>query len=67
MDIDAGDVAGIIAGFKAGQITERVAKNALRDLGFDDGVVTNLLSLGAGLAVDGLLGSVVDDLFDGLF
>jgi hypothetical protein len=67
MDLDVGDVAGIVAGFKAGQLTQGAAKAALRELGIEDGVVSNLLALGAGLAVGGLFGSVVDDLFDGFF
>ncbi len=70
MRFDVGDVAGLLAGVKSGQIAEREANHILRSWGMDSDVAS-LLSLGVGVAAGALLGSmvndVVDDLLGGLF
>lgn len=63
-------IAGIIAGYKSGQITEEVAKRALRQLGCGNDTAA-LLGLGAGIVGGMVLGDVigdaVSDIFESLF
>lgn len=66
MNIDAGDIVGLIAGVKGGQIAEREAKALLRSWGMDDDLLTGLLAAGVGLAFGAATGSVVNDVVDGL-
>lgn len=65
-----GTIAGIIAGFKAGEITERTANRLLREIGCDS-ELTTLLSAGAGLVggflIGDIIGDAVSDLFEDLF
>jgi phage-related minor tail protein len=61
------NIAGVVAGFKAGEITESVAKQQLRSLGVTDDNLTSLLSLAAGAAVGYVVGDVVSDLLDDWF
>lgn len=66
-NLDVGDVAGVIAGFKAGTYTAKEAHKLLREYGTGEDVIDGLLALGAGVVVGGVVGSVVDNLVDGLF
>lgn len=56
-------IAGIVAGFKAGEISEREATRLLRALGCDDDL-GKLLAMGAGIAGGILGGSIVADAVD---
>lgn len=60
-------VASILAGFKAGQISERAAKAALKELGFDDDILTSLVSTGVGIAAGAFIGDTIGDLIGGFF
>jgi hypothetical protein len=67
MNLDIGDVAGVIAGLKAGQITQQEARKLLHEFGTGDEVIDTVLSVGAGLVVGAAVGSLVDDVFDNIF
>ena len=67
MDFDLSDAAGIVAALGAGYITERKAKQLLDDIGVEHGILSTVLSVGAGMAVGGIVGSVVENIFDDLF
>lgn len=54
-------IARIVAGYKAGQITEDVAKNLLRKLGVDDNDVLNYLGIAAGIVGGFIIGDVISD------
>ncbi len=63
-------IAGIVAGYKAGQITEATANRLLRELGADD--ITALIGgavagIAAGIFVGDVVSDTVGDLLDGLF
>lgn len=57
---DFGTIAGIISGYKAGQITEATANKLLKSIGCDN-TITTLVSAGAGLIGGILLGDIVSD------
>lgn len=63
-------IAGIVAGYKAGQVTEQAANKLLRELGCDD-EISSLLCFAAGLAgaivFGNAIGDAVDDIFGDLF
>lgn len=59
-------IAGIVAGYKAGQLTEKAANKLLRELGCDD-EVSSLLGLVAGVAGSIVLGNVISDAVDDIF
>jgi len=65
-----GTIASVVAGYKAGQISEAVAVNLLKQLGADD-EVASLLGLGAGIVggimMGDIIGDAVSDIFDDLF
>lgn len=65
-----GTIAGIVAGFKAGQISESVARRLLREMGCD-GDVASILCIGAGIVGGMIVGDIiadsVSDIFDSLF
>ena len=65
-----GTIAGIVAGYKAGEISERTAKQLLREIGCDDDVAT-VLGIGAGivggLIVGDIVSDAVSDIFDSFF
>jgi hypothetical protein len=65
-----GTIASVVAGFKAGAISEAVAVKLLKELGADNDVAS-LLGLGAGIiggiAFGNIIGDAVSDVFDGLF
>lgn len=65
--LDVGDVAGVIAGWKAGSIATSEARKLLREYGTGEDVIDSLLALGAGVVVGGIVGSAVDGLLDNLF
>ncbi len=67
MKLDVGDVAGLLAGYKAGDIAASEARKLLKEWGTGDDLIDSVLALGAGFAVGGFVGSFVDDIFDGLF
>jgi len=68
MQLDVGDVAGLLAGYKAGEISADAANRLLRQWDVTGSpTVDALLSLGVGVAVGGIVGSFVDDIFDGFF
>lgn len=61
-----GTIAGIIAGYKAGQIGEREAKYLLKEIGVDDELST-LVSAGIGIATGFVVGdAIADALSDGI-
>ena len=60
-------IASVVAGYRAGEITEAAAKELLLEMGADDDLLTNLLSLGAGIAVGGAVGSFVSSGVDSIF
>lgn len=65
-----GTIAGVVAGYKAGNISEREANRLLRTLGCDRDLAT-LLAAGVGIATAFAVGDViadaVSDIFDDLF
>lgn len=67
MALDIGDVAGVLAGYKAGTITYDAARAMLREFGTGDddldSILAGVTAIGMGIAVGGL----VDDVFDGIF
>ena len=67
MKLDVGDVAGVIAGWKAGSIATSEARKLLREYGTGEEVIDSLLALGAGVVVGGLVGTLTDSLIDNLF
>jgi len=71
MKIDAGDVVGLLSGVKAGQITQREARDLLRQWGTGDDTIDDLLAIGAGVAVGiatgSFINSIVDDTIGGIF
>jgi len=67
MSLDVGDVAGLMAGVSSGSIAQREARELLREWGTGDDVIDSLLSVGVGLAVGGIVGTIVDDIFEGFF
>ena len=67
MSIDVGDVAGVLTGLKAGEISEREARRLLREYGTGDSTIDGLISTAVGIGVGIAVGSVVDDIFDGIF
>lgn len=67
MSLDIGDVAGVLAGYKAGTITYDAAKAMLREFGTGDDDIDPLLAGVAAIGVGAAVGSLVDDVFDGIF
>lgn len=67
MDLDIGDVAGIVAGTAVAGVVANETRKALKDGRTSDDPVSDLLAIGAGLLVGGAVGAGVDSLFDGLF
>lgn len=67
MQLDVGDVAGVISGYKAGTITATEARKWLRENGTGEDIIDSLLAVSAGLLVGGIVGSTVDSVLDGLF
>lgn len=57
-----GTIAGIIAGYKAGQIGEQEANKLLKQIGFDEDLST-ILSAGVGLVSGFVIGDAVADAF----
>ena len=60
-------IAGVVAGFKAGDITERTAKRLLLELGADNDEITSLLSFGAGIVGGMIVGDIVADAVGDIF
>jgi len=58
-------VASVVAGYKAGQISERVATRLLRELGCDR-ELTALLGLGAGIVGGIVFGDIIGDAVGGI-
>lgn len=54
-------IASVVAGFKAGEITERTAKRMLLELGADNDEITSLLAFGAGIVGGFIVGDIVSD------
>lgn len=65
--MDTNAIAGIIAGFKAGIISEREASKLLYELGVDNTLLNTALSLGVGALVGGAVANTVSDLLGDLF
>lgn len=61
-----GSIAGIVAGFKAGEITEMQANRLLRQLGVDNDIST-YLSIGAGIVGGIIAGDLVSDAVSEIF
>jgi len=55
-----GTIAGVVAGYKAGQISEAVAVRLLKQLGADN-EIASLLGLGAGIVGGLVFGDVIAD------
>lgn len=64
MSIDLGDIGGVVAGYKAGEISQREARRLLRNYGTGDDLIDSLLSIGIGVGVGTLAGSIVNDVID---
>ena len=64
---DAGDLAGIVAGYKAGTFTYEQARNLLREYGTGDNTIDTLLAGAASIVVGSVIGSMVNDVVDGIF
>lgn len=60
-------IAGVVAGFKAGQITETTARRLLREFGTGDDTIDSLLAFGAGVVGGFLVGDLVSDAVSDLF